>query len=82
MVHCFICCIFNLAGELGVANNFLTKEHLNFKEKLSFVLQASIVKLDWIGLVALLLLWIIGFGLACKIYGGMDLGWAFNIKML
>ena len=40
------------------------------------------MKLARIGPVALVLLWIAGFGLAYKIYGGMDLGLAFNIKML
>ena len=51
---------------------------LNF----SLVIQASIMKLSWFGLVALMLLWIPGFGFAYKIYGGMDLGRAFNIKAL
>jgi len=46
------------------------------------VIQASIMKLSWFGLVALMLLWITGFGFAYKIYGGMDLGRAFNIKAL
>ena len=70
----FIHCTFNLADRLGVANNFLAKVHLNVKEKLSFVLWASIMKLARIGLVALVMLWIVGFSLAYKIYGSMDLG--------
>ena len=81
MAQCFIHCTFNLADGLGFTNNLLAKEHLNVREKLSFVLQASIMKLARIGLAALVLLWITGFGLAYKIYGRMDLGWAFNIKM-
>ena len=82
MLHCFIHCTFNLADGLGVANNFLAQEHLTVKEKISFVLRASSMKLVRIGLFALVLLWIAGFGLAYKTYGCMDLGWAFNIKML
>ena len=79
-LKCFHFLLQFLADWLGFANNFLAKEHLNVKEKLSLVLQASIMNLAQIGLIPLLLLWITGFGLAYKIYGGMDLGWAFNIK--
>ena len=71
-----------LAGGLGIANNLLAKEHLKAKESPSFAVQASMMKLARIGLVALILLWITGFGLAYQIYGSMDLGWAFNMKML
>jgi hypothetical protein len=39
-------------------------------------------KLARIGLVAMILLWATGFGLAYGIYGGMNLGLAFNIKLL
>ena len=39
-------------------------------------------KLARIGLVAMILLWGTGFGLAYSIYGGMNLGLAFNIKLL
>ncbi len=69
-----------LVDWLGIANNLLAKEHLNVK-KLSLFLQASIMKLAWFGLVAPLL-WITGLSFAYKIYGGMDLGRAFNIKVL
>ena len=81
-LKCFHFLLQFLADWLGFANNFLAKEHLNVKEKLSLVLQASIMNLAQIGLIPLLLLWITGFGLAYKIYGGMDLGRTFNIKML
>lgn len=40
------------------------------------------MKVALFGLVALVLLWSSGHGLAYKIYGAMDLGWAFNIKVL
>ncbi|WP_347824316.1 hypothetical protein [uncultured Planktomarina sp.] len=39
-------------------------------------------KLARIGLVAIVLLWVTGFGLAYRVYGGMNLGLAFNIKLL
>ena len=39
------------------------------------------IKLARIGLVAPILLWITGFGLSYQIYGGMNLGWSFNVKL-
>ena len=71
-----------LAGGLGVANSLLAKEHQLAKEAPSAAVQKTMAKLAKIGLVALVLLWITGFGLAYKIYGGMNLGWAFNMKLL
>ena len=56
MVPCFIYCTFNLADGLGIAKNFLAKEHLNVKEKLSFIFWVSIMNLAQIGLVAVILL--------------------------
>ena len=43
-------------------------------KKLFYVLHVLIMNLAWVWLVALVLFWISGFGLAYKIYGGMDLG--------
>ena len=71
-----------LAGGLGVANSLLAKEHQLAKEAPSAAVQKTMAKLAKIGLVALVLLWITGFGLAYKIYGGMNVGWAFNMKLL
>ena len=71
-----------LAGGLGVANNLLMKEHQIAKELPSAATQKTMAKLARIGLVAIVLLWVTGFGLAYRIYGGMNLGLAFNIKLL
>jgi hypothetical protein len=38
--------------------------------------------LAWLSLIAVVLLWITGFGLAYLIYGGMNIGWAFHVKLL
>ena len=71
-----------LAGGLGVANSLLMKEHQMAKESPSAATQKTMGKLARIGLVAMILLWATGFGLAYGIYDGMNLGLAFNIKLL
>ena len=71
-----------LAGGLGVANSLLMKEHQMAKEAPSAATQKTMGKLARIGLVAMVLLWGTGFALAYRVYGGMNLGLAFNIKLL
>ena len=71
-----------LAGGLGIANTLLVKEHKLAKEAPGAAVQKTMAKLAKIGLFALVVLWITGFGLAYQIYGGMNLGWAFNMKLL
>ena len=71
-----------LAGGLGVANSLLMKEHQMAKEAPSAATQKTMGKLARIGLVAMGLLWGTGFALAYRVYGGMNLGLAFNIKLL
>jgi hypothetical protein len=44
--------------------------------------QRAMRRLAWLSLIAVLLLWITGFGLAYLIYGGMNIGWAFHVKLL
>ena len=71
-----------LAGGLGVANSLLMKEHQLAQEVPSAATQKTMGKLARIGLVAIVLLWGTGFALAYRVYGGMNLGLAFNIKLL
>ena len=63
-----------LAGRLGIGHSLLFKEHQLAKEAPSAVVQKTMIKLARIGLDALVLLWITGFGLSYQIYGGMTLG--------
>ena len=63
-----------LAGGLGVGHSLLFKEHQLAKEAPSAVVQKTMIKLARIGLDALVLLWITGFGLSYQIYSGMKLG--------
>ena len=58
-----------LAGGLGVGHSLLLKEHQLAKEVPSAFVQKTMIKLVRFGLVALVLLWITGFGLSYQIYG-------------
>jgi len=71
-----------LAGGLGVANGLLAKAHEKAGQPLALPVQQTMMKLARLGLVAVILLWITGFGLTHLVYGGFDIGWAFHIKLL
>ena len=58
------------------------KEHQLAQEAPSAATQKTMRKLARIGLVAMVLLWLTGFGLAYRVYGGMNLGLAFHVKLL
>ena len=71
-----------LAGGLGVANGLLTKAHQKAGQLPALPVQQTMMKLAHLGLVAVVLLWVTGFGLTHLVYGGFAIGWAFHIKLL
>ena len=71
-----------LAGGLGVANGFLTKAHQKAGLPLALPVQQTMMNLAHLGLVAVVLLWVTGFGLTHLVYDGFAIGWAFHMKLL
>ena len=71
-----------LAGGAGVANGLLAANHLKAGMPPAAPVQKSMMTMIRLGLGALVLLWLTGFALAFQIYGGMNLGWAFYVKLL
>ena len=71
-----------LAGGLGVANGLLVKNHQKAEMQPAPPVQKTMMTLARIGLLALVILWITGFGLTYEVYGSFSLGWAFNMKLL
>ena len=71
-----------LAGGGGVAGGVIAAAHRKAQTPPSPAVQAAARTLAWIGLVALLLLWGTGLVMAYQIYGGMNIGWAFHMKLL
>ena len=70
-----------LAGGLGVANGMLTSAHQKAGTPPTEIAKNTMLRLARLGLVAILILWITGIALTAKLYGGFDVGWAFNIKL-
>ena len=70
-----------LAGGLGVANGLLAKAHQAAGQP-SPPVQATMMKLARLGLVAVLLLWVTGIALGYLIYGSLSMGWAFHMKLV
>jgi uncharacterized membrane protein len=70
-----------LAGGLGVANGLLASAHLKTGTPPAPPVQRTMMILAKLGLVAVIILWISGIGLMQSLYGGVDLGWAFHMKM-
>ena len=71
-----------LAGGLGVANGLLTKAHQKAGQPPALPVQQTMMKLAHLGLVAVVLLWVTGFGLTRLVYDGFAMGWAFHMKLL
>ena len=71
-----------LAGGLGVANGLLTKAHQKAGQPPAMPVQHTMMKLAHLGLVAVVLLWVTGFGLTHLVYDGLAMGWAFHMKLL
>lgn len=71
-----------LAGGLGVANGLLAKAHQAAGQPPAPPVQATMMTLARLGLVAIILLWVTGIGLGYQIYGGLSMGWAFHMKLL
>ena len=71
-----------LAGGLGVANGLLVKNHQKAEIPPTPPVQKTMMTLARIGLLAIVILWITGFGLTYEIYGSFSLGWAFHMKLL
>jgi hypothetical protein len=70
-----------LAGGLGVANGMLTSAHQKAGTPPTEIVKNTMLRLARLGLVAILILWITGIALTAKLYGGFNVGWAFNIKL-
>ena len=70
-----------LAGGLGVGNAVMAKAHLDAGVPPAPPVQATMMKLARLGLVAIILIWLTGLGLAQAVYGSFDLGWAFHMKL-
>ena len=71
-----------LAGGLGVANGVLASAHKKAETPPAPPVLHVMKLLAHLGLAAIVILWLTGFGLTYHIYGGFNLGWAFHMKML
>ena len=71
-----------LAGGGGVAGGVIAAAHRKAGTPPSPAVQAASRTLAYIGLAAILLLWGTGLVMAYSIYGGMNIGWAFHMKLL
>lgn len=71
-----------LAGGLGVANALLAKNHQKAEMPPAPPVQATMMTLARLGLLAILILWATGIALTYQIYGSFALGWAFHLKLL
>lgn len=71
-----------LAGGLGVANSLLAKNHQKAELAPAPPVQKTMMTLARLGLLAIIILWITGFGLTYEVYGNFSLGWAFHMKLL
>ncbi|MGC6530266.1 MAG: hypothetical protein ACON4G_04520 [Candidatus Puniceispirillaceae bacterium] len=71
-----------LAGGLGVANGLLAREHVKAATPPAPPVPATMMKLARLGLVSLILIWLTGLGLYQALYQGVDLGWAFSMKLI
>ena len=71
-----------LAGGLGVANGVLASAHKKAATPPAPPVLYVMKLLARLGLAAVVILWLTGFGLTYHIYGGFNLGWAFHMKLL
>ena len=71
-----------LAGGAGVANPLLIKAHKSSGITPSNEVQQTMLKLVKLSLLAMILIWISGLWLALEIYGTLNMGWAFTIKII
>jgi len=71
-----------LAGGGGIAGGVLAAAHKRAEVPPAPPVQAASMILARLSLVAIVTLWVTGFVLAYAIYGGMDIGWAFHMKLL
>lgn len=71
-----------LAGGLGVGNAVIAKAHMKAGQPPAPPVQAGMMTLARLGLVALVVLWATGLALVPLVYGSFDLGWAFHMKLL
>ena len=71
-----------LAGGAGVANPLLIKAHKSSGIPPSDEVQHTMLKLVKLSLIAMILIWISGLWLALEIYGTLNMGWAFTVKII
>jgi len=71
-----------LAGGAGVANPLLIKAHKSSGIPPSDEVQETMLKLVKLSLISMILIWISGVWLAFEIYGTLNMGWAFTVKII
>ena len=71
-----------LAGGAGVANPLLIKAHKSSGIPPSDEVQQTMLKLVKLSLIAMILIWVSGLWLALEIYGTLNMGWAFTVKII
>ena len=70
-----------LAGGLGVANAMLFKNHQRAQMAPAPPVQQTMTTLARMGLVSIVVLWLSGLPMTFLLYGSLDLGWPFQLKM-
>jgi hypothetical protein len=71
-----------VAGGIGIGGAVIQSAHVKAKVPPAPHVGRAMRVLGLLALIAIVALWVTGFGLAYSIYGTMNIGTAFNIKLL
>ena len=71
-----------VAGGIGVGGAVITAAHQKAQQPPAPHVGKALQLLGYLGLGSIVVLWATGFGLAYSIYGTMNIGTAFHIKLL
>ena len=55
--------------------------HIKKRAPPTEIVKNTMLRLARLGFVTILIFWITGIALTAKLYGGFNVGWAFNIKL-